>query len=125
MRALRAVTPAHRRPTHVGTPLPGVLTSGGHETLSSPAPAELLPPLLLRGEGVVPVLVHQGDVAGHHGGGAAPDEAEGLLLAGGVQVVEEDAPDAARLPAVADVEVAVTPGEGGGKTLWDRKHAEH
>ena len=89
-------------------------TTGEHGTRSSPSSAELLPPLLLGGEGVVPVLVHQRDVARHHRGGAAPDEAERLLLAGGVQVVKEDAPDATRLPPVADVEVPVTPDGGQG-----------
>lgn len=76
----------------------------------SPSSSNLLPVLLLLIEGVVEVFVDDGQVAGHHGAGAALHKAKGLFLTGGVQVVEEDAADTAGLSSVPDVEVPITPG---------------
>ena len=60
--------------------------------------------------GPVLVLLHHGEVDGDDGVGAGLDEVEAALLVGRLEVVEEDAADAAGDTAVGDLEVAVAPG---------------
>ena len=85
------------------------------------AAAQLLPLLLGWGEGHVLAALDDGHVGGEEGGEAVGDKRkEGLLGVlrgggggleeGGVEVVEEDAADAAGLAAVGQVEVLVAPG---------------
>lgn len=50
--------------------------------------------------------------------GTALDEAESLLLTGGVQVIEEDPSYTPGLSSVTDVEVSVAPGQ---QQNWIRK----
>ena len=83
-----------------------------HEIELNIAPApDLLPLLLLLGEGEVLAALDDGDVGRQERGEAVLHEGEQLLLVllGLVQVIEEDAADAARLASVLVVEVFVTP----------------
>lgn len=64
------------------------------------------------------MFVHDGQVTGHHGAGAALDEVECLLLARGVQVIEKDPTYAPSLSSVLNVEVLVTPRR---QKNWTRK----
>lgn len=75
------------------------------------AATDLLPLLLLLSEGHVLAALDDGQVGRQEALEAVLDEGEGVLGVGlaRVQVVEEDAPDAPRLPAVLVVEVLVAP----------------
>ena len=75
------------------------------------APADLLPLLLLLGEGHVLALVDDGDVVGRKRLECVLDEGKRVLLVGHglVQIVKEDAADAARLAPVLVVEVLIAP----------------
>lgn len=55
------------------------------------------------------MFVYDRQVTGHHSAGAALDKVECLLLARGVQVIEEDPSYTPSLSSVPDVEVSVTP----------------
>ena len=84
-----------------------------HEVELNVSPsAQLLPLFLLRGEGHVFPLLDQGEVGGEESAGAVLHEAEDLLriVFRGVEIVEEDAANAARFFAVWDVEMLVAPG---------------
>ena len=73
--------------------------------------AELLPLLLALGEGHEHALAHDGQIGGQEGRQAVLHEGEELFLVffGFVEVVEEDAADAAGFVAVLDVEIVVAP----------------
>ena len=78
--------------------------------LDVPAASEQLPLALGVPVAVVLVLLQDGDVGGQHSLGARLHEQEGLLLAGRVDIVEEDATDATSFSAVLHREVVVAPG---------------
>mmetsp|Transcript_46568 Transcript_46568/g.98827 ORF Transcript_46568/g.98827 Transcript_46568/m.98827 type:complete len:462 (+) Transcript_46568:138-1523(+) len=81
-----------------------------HEVeLDVPSPPHLLPLLLPLREGIVLVGLDDGPVGRHDGVDGVLRELEELLGIAIVEVVEEDAPEASRLVAVADDEVPVGP----------------
>lgn len=80
-------------------------------SIHSPSPPELLPQLLLRGEWVIEVLFHKGDISRNDSLGTALHKLKHLLLGWRVKVIKKNTPDAPALPTMDYVEVVVTPGK--------------
>mmetsp|Transcript_15454 Transcript_15454/g.51884 ORF Transcript_15454/g.51884 Transcript_15454/m.51884 type:complete len:317 (-) Transcript_15454:124-1074(-) len=77
--------------------------------LGVPSASKLLPFLLLGGEGIVLVLLNDGEVGVRHAHNGILAELEDLLRGAVVEVVEEDASEPTSLPSVLDVVVLISP----------------
>lgn len=80
-------------------------------SIHSPSPPELLPQLLLRGEWVITVLFHKGNISRNDSLGTALHKLKHLLLGWRVKVIKKDTPDAPPLPTMGYIKVIVTPGK--------------